>query len=84
MLGLPCLTLRTCSVARQLAGPQAVPIGHQDHRGVAVAPAIALGGFQQPLDLGLRQVLAGPQVGVAAALHCDCSFLSPLVTPLID
>ena len=57
----------------QLGGPQAVPVGHQDHGGVPVAPAVALGGVHQPLDLGLGQVLAGAQVGVGRALGGDCS-----------
>ena len=58
---------------RQLGRPQAVPVGHQDHRGVPVAPAVSRGGLHQPLDLGLRQVLAGPQVGVGGPLGPDCS-----------
>jgi hypothetical protein len=37
---------------RRLACPQAVPVGHQDHGGVAVRPAISLGGMKQPVDLG--------------------------------
>ena len=57
----------------QFGCPEAVAIGHQDHRGIPVAPSVALGGLEQPLDLGLRQVLAGPQVGVGAALRCNCS-----------
>ena len=52
------------SQVHQFGGPQAVPVGHQDHRGVPVAPAVSRGGFHQPLDLGFRQVLAGPQGGV--------------------
>ena len=84
MLGVPCLTLRTCSVGgpevhlippqvHQFGGPQAVPVGHQDHRGVPVTPTVSRGGFHQPLDLGFRQVLAGAQVGVGGPCGPDCS-----------
>ena len=58
----------------QLGGAQAVPVGHKDHRGVPVAPAVALGRVHQPLDLGLGQVLAGAQLGVGEALRGNCSF----------
>ena len=57
----------------QFGGPQAVPVGHKDHRGVPVAPAVSRGGFHQPLDLGFRQVLAGAQVGVGGPFGPDCS-----------
>src|SRR5271155_4192448 len=51
-----------------------MPIGQEDHRGVTVAVAIALGRFHEPLDLGLGQVLAGAQVAVGEALGGNCSF----------
>ena len=41
---------------RKFAGPQAVAIGHKDHRGVSVAPSVALGGPKQAFDLGFCQV----------------------------
>jgi len=66
----------------QLACPQAMSVGHKDHRGVPVCPAVALGGPEQPFDLGLRQVLAGAQVGVAAAPRCDCSIYGARATSL--
>jgi hypothetical protein len=44
----------------QLRRPQAVPIGQKDHGGIAVSVAVALGGVDQPLHLGLGQILAGP------------------------
>ena len=44
----------------QLADPQAVAIGDQDHGRVPVAPAVLAGRLDQLLDLGLGQVLAGP------------------------
>ena len=57
----------------QFGGPQAMPVGHKDHRGVAVTPTVSLGGIHKPLDLGLRQVLSGPQVSIGWAFGCDCS-----------
>ncbi len=51
-----------------------MPIGHKDHGGVPVAIAVSLGRCHQPLDFGLRQVLAGAQVGVGEPLGRDCSF----------
>ncbi len=66
----------------QLGGPQAVPVGHQDHGGVPVAPAVSLGGFHQPLDLGLGQVLAGAQVGVGRRLGVTVRFTVAGVTSL--
>ena len=32
------------------------------------------GGFQQALDLGLGQMLAGPQLGIGAPPRGNCSF----------
>jgi hypothetical protein len=37
-----------------------MPVGHEDHRGIAVAVAVARGGLHEPFDLGLSQVFAGP------------------------
>ena len=53
---------------------QAMPVGHQDHAGVAVAVAIALGRRDQPLDLMLGEVFARPQVAVAPPPRGNCSF----------
>ena len=58
----------------QLGRSQAVPVGHEDHGRVAVAPAVALGNLDEPLDLGLGEVLAGAQLGVGGALGGNCSF----------
>ena len=62
----------------QLTDPQAVPIGDEDHGGVAVTPAVLAGRLDQLLDLGLGQVLAGPQFGVGTrcrhGLAANCSF----------
>jgi len=41
-----------------------VAVGHQDHRSVAVSPSVAVGGLEQPFDLGIRQVFAGAKVGI--------------------
>ena len=51
----------------KLRSPQAVPVGHKDHGGVPMPPAVLPGGVHQPLDLGLSQVLAGAQVRVGDA-----------------
>ena len=48
----------------QLGRPQAVPVGEQDHGGVAVAVAIEPGRRDQPGDLSVGQVLARPDLGV--------------------
>ena len=50
-----------------------MPVSREDHRGVPLAPAVALGSFHQPLDFGLGQVFAGAQVGVWHALGGDCA-----------
>ena len=49
------------------------PVGHDYHRGVPVAPAVALGRRDEPLDLALGQVFAGAQVGVGKPLGRNCS-----------
>jgi hypothetical protein len=43
----------------QLAGPEAVAVGHQDHRGIPVRPTLSLGGLEQPFNFGLRQIGQG-------------------------
>jgi len=45
-----------------LRSSEAVTIGNQDHRCIAMTVAIALGGLDQPLDFALSQV---------AALDCE-------------
>ena len=52
------LNLRPFQVAN-LGSSEAVAIGNQDHRAVAMAMAIALGGFYQPLDLAAHSSPAG-------------------------
>jgi hypothetical protein len=44
----------------KLAGAQAVAVGDQDGRGVAMAPAVSPRSLNQLLDLALGEVLAGP------------------------
>jgi len=56
--GRPELDLSPAKV-NQLGRPQAVPVGHKDHRGVPMAPTGALGGRQEPFDLSFGQMLAG-------------------------
>ena len=50
-----------------------MPVGDKDYGGVPVAVAVALGRLNQPLDLMLGEVLAGPQVAVAAPPRDNCS-----------
>ena len=57
----------------KLRSPQAVPIGHEDHRRVPLAPTVPLGLVHQPLDLGLGQIFAGAQVGIGEPLGGNCS-----------
>jgi hypothetical protein len=49
-------------------------VGHQDHRGVPVGPAVPLGSREQPFNFSLGQVLTGPKVGIGAAGRRNCSF----------
>lgn len=58
----------------KLRSPEAMPVGHKDHGGIAMPPTVLPGSGHQPFDLGLGQVLAGAQVGVGKPLWCDCSF----------
>lgn len=57
----------------QLRGPEAVPVGHKNHRGVPVAPTVLPGSVHQPFDLGVGQILAAPQVAIGSPLGRDCS-----------
>ena len=57
----------------QFRHAQAMPVSREDHRGIPLAPAVALGSFHQPLDFGLGQVFAGAKVGVWNALGDDCA-----------
>src|SRR6516225_4390660 len=50
-----------------------MPVSHKDHRGVAVVPAVLFGRVHQALDLGLDEMLAGPQVAIGTPLGGDCS-----------
>ena len=59
----------------KLGRPQAVAEGDKDHGGIPVTPAIGLGGFNQPIDLGAGQVLPGPIDGVRfTSRRGNCSF----------
>ena len=48
-------------------------IGQEDHRGIAVPPAVSAGGFDQLIDLLRNQVLPGPKLGVGATAWRNCS-----------
>jgi hypothetical protein len=63
----------------QFGDPQAVAIGDQDHGGVAVAVAVAVAdSLDQPLDLGLGQMLAAAQVAVGRPLLAWRAFDCPI------
>ena len=52
-----------------------MPEGQQDHGRVTMAPAVVLGGLNQPPDLALGQVLTGPIGGVGFAhRQRNCAF----------
>jgi len=51
-----------------------MPVCHQDHGGVTVAVAVALGCLDQALDLGLGQILPRPQLGVWPAAWLTVRF----------
>src|SRR3974377_556752 len=53
-----------------------MPVGHQKHRGVPVAPTVFARCGHQPFDLGLCEVLAGPQGAVGGSVRPDCSIYS--------
>ena len=57
----------------QLGDAEAMPVAHQDHGGVPVAPAVAVGCCHQPLDLSFREVLAGAQDGVRHTPRGNCA-----------
>ena len=59
-----------------LGSPQAVPVGQQDHGGVAVTVAVAPGGLDQRLDLVGGQVLPGPQSAFFARFGGTVRFTS--------
>ena len=57
----------------QFGDAQAMPVGHKDHGGVPVSPAVALCRSHQPLDFGFGQVLAGAQVAIGRPPGRNCS-----------
>jgi hypothetical protein len=58
----------------QLGYPEAVPVSHEDHSGVPVAPSVPLGRFHEPLDLGLGEVLPPSKFGMGTPRGRNCSF----------
>jgi hypothetical protein len=49
-----------------------MPVGDQDHGGVSVTRPISFGHVYEPLNPGLNEVLARPQVSVWAPLGRNC------------
>jgi hypothetical protein len=62
--------------ADQLEGAKPMAVGDQDHRGVAVAVPIVAGNLAHPLDLGLGQVFARANLGIALARRRNCPIFS--------
>jgi hypothetical protein len=57
----------------QLGHPESVPIGHEDHGRVPVAPTVISGGLLQAADLAVGEVFPGPEFSVWKAPGCNCS-----------
>jgi hypothetical protein len=55
------------SKVSQFARPEPVAIGHRDHGGVTVPPAIALGRIGPRCYLGISEIFPAPQFGVGAS-----------------
>jgi hypothetical protein len=59
------LANRHRSAVHRLVPPDApVPTGQKDHERIAVAIAVALGGFNPLVDLAVLEVVARPQLGI--------------------
>src|SRR5215813_872102 len=71
----PRSTLFPYTTLFRSAGPQPVAIGDQDHRGIAVAPSVALGRRPQARHLGVGEILARPVGGVRLTAR-NCSVYS--------
>ena len=50
-----------------------MPVGHEDHGGVAVAPAVAAYNFHEPFDFRVGQIFPSAQVGVVGPFGANCS-----------
>jgi hypothetical protein len=64
------------SVVAGASAARRVPKGREQHGRVPVPMTVAFGGVDEPLDFGLRQVLAAAQFGVRSPsrwhrLHCS-------------
>jgi hypothetical protein len=76
----------------KLRWTKAVAIGHEDHCRVPMPPTVLPGGVHQPLDLGFRQMLTGPQFGsrfgvtvrfaMAGVTSFSCDFVMCLAFPV--
>jgi hypothetical protein len=56
----------------KLTHPQRMPEGHKDQQPVAHRIATVTSGRDQLVDLGLRQVLALPIIGVLGSASANC------------
>jgi hypothetical protein len=61
----------------QFRHSEAVPVGQQDHGGIAVAVSIIFGGARQALDFGIGQIFPSAQFSIRAAQRRgNCSIFS--------
>jgi hypothetical protein len=73
VLGVPTAQFDLTAQVDQFGGSQPMPIGDQEHGGVALTPAVALGCLEQALDFGLGQELPGAKIGVRfSSWRADC------------
>ena len=56
----------------KLSRPKAVPVGRQNHRRIALTPAVLAGGIEA-LNLTFSEMFAGSQGGIGRPLWHDCS-----------
>jgi hypothetical protein len=78
LLGVPALTLRTLRIAvlkSTCSAARRPPVGEEYTQGIAVTVPVALGRFDQPLDLVRGEMLARSQIGIFRSARGDCSIL---------
>src|SRR5262245_54322490 len=69
---------------RELAGSQAVAVGDQDGRGVAMAPAVFPGSLHQLLDFPVGKVLARPSGSANCYIYCHWAHILGAVFSIVS